>query len=266
MTTSLPSRESGELAAETSRRETRISYAQTNLRLYAQLLEARYSAADIDRVRAAYELSLHLFTGLYRGSGKPFLAHLVGTASVLASLRARAPVVAAGLLHAAYTQGEFGNGWGGVADEKRRRLREAVGPEAEELVRQYTLLAWNERTIPKIQHDVETLGSGAREVLLIRLANELEDHLDLGVLYCADAGRRREYARAMLDPSVDMAKRLGFPELADALGRVFTETLSADVPTGLRRRESSSFVVAPASYWLRWPVRLRRLLARLGRR
>ena len=40
------------------------------------------------------------FPGTYRGSGKPFLAHLVGTASVLASLRARTPVVVTGLLHA----------------------------------------------------------------------------------------------------------------------------------------------------------------------
>jgi hypothetical protein len=63
-----------------------------------------------------------------------------------------------------------------------------------------------------------------------------------------------------------MAKRLGFPELADAMGQVLAETLSADVPPELRRGEDSSFVVAPASHWLRWPVRLRRLLARLGRR
>ena len=254
------------MAAEMPRGVPRIRYSQTNLQLYAQLRETRYLPADIDCIRAAYELALLLFTGRYRGSGKPFLAHLVGTASVLASLHVRAPLVAAGLLHAAYAQGEFGNGWSGVAPEKRQRLQEAVGPEVEELVRQYTLLSWHDRTIPKIHHEIETLDSQERDVLLIRLANELEDHLDLGVLYCADAGQRREYVRASLYLSVDMAQRLGFPELADALSQAFTETLSEDVPTTLRRRESSSFLVAPASYWLRWPVRLRRLLARLKRR
>lgn len=245
---------------------TNRGFAQTNLQLYAELRKEQYSVPDIDSIRAAYELALPLFTGRFRGSGKPFLAHLVGTASILASLRVRAPLVAAGLLHAAYTQGEFGNGWGGVAPEKRRRLQEAVGPEAEELVRQYTLLSWNERTIPKIVLDLEALDSRARDVLLIRLANELEDHLDLGVLYCADADQRREYVRTSLYASVDMAKRLGYPSLAAALSQAFGETLSADVPPGLRRRESSSFVVAPASYWLRWPVRLRRLVALLKRR
>jgi (p)ppGpp synthase/HD superfamily hydrolase len=241
----------------------KASYAQTNLQLYADLRGAGYSAADIERIRAAYELALALFTGRYRGSGKPFLAHVVGTASILASLQARASIVAAGLLHAAYSQGEFGNGWSGTAPGKRERLRDAVGPEVEDLVGRYTRLRWQADTIPKIHERLEAMDSRERDVLLVRLANELEDHLDLGALYCADAGRRRDQASASLDLCVDMARRLGFPELATALAQAFTETLSADVPMALRRGDSGSFVVAPASYGLRWPVQLRRLLARL---
>jgi (p)ppGpp synthase/HD superfamily hydrolase len=239
----------------------KASYAQTNLQLYAELRAAEYSAAHIDCIRAAYELAMALFTGRYRGSGKPFLAHLVGTASILASMHVRAPVVAAGLLHAAYTQGDFGNGWSGASPEKRERLRVAVGAEVEDLIGRYRSLRWHSLTIPEIHDGLEALGPPEREVLLVRLANELEDHLDLGVLYCADAGRRRDHVRASLILCVDMAKRLGFPQLADALARAFRETLSADVPMALRREDSSSFVVAPASYRLRWPVRLRRLLA-----
>jgi (p)ppGpp synthase/HD superfamily hydrolase len=239
------------------------SYAQTNLQLYAELREAGYSAADIECIRVAYELALALFTGRYRGSGKPFLAHVVGTASILASIHARASIVAAGLLHAAYSQGEFGNGWSGAAPGKRERLRDAVGPEVEDLVSRYTSLRWQADTIPKIHERLEALDSRERDVLLVRLANELEDHLDLGALYCADAARRRDHVSTSLHLCVDMAKRLGSPELATALAQAFTETLSADVPMALRRGDSGSFVVAPASYALRWPVRLRRLLARL---
>src|SRR5436309_10586495 len=113
---------------------TKPSYAQTNLQLYAELRGGKYSAADITCIRAAYELAMVLFTGRYRGSGKPFLAHLVGTASILTSMQVRAPVVAAGLLHASYTQGEFGNGWSGTDPVKRERLRTAVGAEVEDLV------------------------------------------------------------------------------------------------------------------------------------
>lgn len=239
------------------------SYAQTNLQLYAELRQAGYSLGDTGDVHAAYELALSLFTGCYRGSGKPFLAHAVGTASILASLHARGPVVATGLLHAAYTHGDFGNGWRGAAPEKRKRLHDAVGLEIEDLVARYTALRWNARTIPEIRDHLDALGPLEQEVLLVRLANELEDHLELGVLYCADAGRRRDYIRSSLHLCVDMAQRLGFPQLADALAEAFRETLAAEVPTAFCRRESVSFVVAPASHRLRLTVRLRYLLARL---
>jgi (p)ppGpp synthase/HD superfamily hydrolase len=75
-------------------------YAQTNIQLYRQLDAEGYAAADVETVARAHEVALRLFPGIYRGSGKPFIAHLVGTASVLVSLRARNPVVITGLLHA----------------------------------------------------------------------------------------------------------------------------------------------------------------------
>jgi len=62
-------------------------FPQTNLQLYRHLAELGYAAADIASAGRAYELALELFPGTYRGSGKPFLAHLVGTAGI-AVLRA----------------------------------------------------------------------------------------------------------------------------------------------------------------------------------
>jgi len=238
-------------------------YAQTNLQLYAQMLGVAYPADAIDRVRAAYELALPLFTGAYRGSGKPFISHLVGTASILASVRARMPVVAAGLLHAAYTSGEFGTGWRGGAPWKRGRLVTAVGVEVEDLVTRYTALRWTAHTIPGIHDRLDAMDESERDVLLIRLANELEDHADLGVLYCSNADRRRTYVSSSLYRCVDMAARLGFPDLATALDGAFKETLSAAVPPAFRRAESESFLLAPASHGLHLAVQVRRILARL---
>jgi len=240
-----------------------VPYAQTNLQLYAQMLRAAYPENDVDRVRAAYEFALPLFAGAYRGSGKPFIAHLVGTASILVSIRARMPVVVAGLLHAAYASGEFGNGWHGKASWKRARLVDAVGAEVEDLVTAYTALRWNAQTIAVIHDRLETMDGRGRDVLLVRLANELEDHLDLGVLYCSNAERRRAYVGSSLYRCVDMAARLGFSELANALDAAFKEILSADVPAVFRRSETESFQLAPASHGLRLGIRLRRLLARL---
>src|SRR5258706_15670122 len=94
-------------------------FPQPNLQLYRPLAEVGYAAADIASAGRAYELALELFPGTYRGSGKPFLAHLVGTAGIVAGLRARPALIATGLLHAAYAHGEFGNCWGGLSGAQR---------------------------------------------------------------------------------------------------------------------------------------------------
>jgi hypothetical protein len=172
-------------------------------------------------------------------------------------------VVTAGLLHAAYAQGEFGDGWHGATPKARARLRSAVGPEAEDLVARYTAFGWAPSAIAGFDVRLDAMEPPEKEVLLMRLANELDDHLDLGVLYCADAERRRERVRSSLLPCVNIARRLGFPGLANSLSEAFQETLSAQIPSTLRGRASASFVVAPASHRLRSSVRLRRLLARL---
>ncbi len=86
------------------------SYAQTNIQLFNQLRQDGYSDADLILVRNAYELAMVLFTGRFQPSGKSFIAHVVGTASILAWLRLPAPVVAAGLLHNVYENGDFGDG------------------------------------------------------------------------------------------------------------------------------------------------------------
>ena len=64
-----------------------INFAQTNIQLLNQLHREGYSADDLHLVRVAYRFAMDLFSGQFRASGKTFIAHLVGTASVLGSLR-----------------------------------------------------------------------------------------------------------------------------------------------------------------------------------
>src|SRR5262245_11904038 len=73
--------------------------AQTNLQLYNQLLARGWTTNDLHHARAAYELAADLFSGQYRCSGKPFVAHLVGTASVAAAVGLPSELVLAALLH-----------------------------------------------------------------------------------------------------------------------------------------------------------------------
>src|SRR5687767_15961282 len=102
------------------------AYAQTNLQLYTQLRRAGYTAEQLVPVRAGYDLAMQLFSASFRGSGKPLLAHLVGTASILAAIGQSRDIVLAGLLHAAYALGDFGDGRFGVSEAKRERVRKAV--------------------------------------------------------------------------------------------------------------------------------------------
>lgn len=74
-------------------------YAQTNLQLFNQLRLNGYSNTELACIFNAYKLVVSLYTACFRPSGKTFIAHLVGTATILSFLRAPASVVAAGLLH-----------------------------------------------------------------------------------------------------------------------------------------------------------------------
>jgi (p)ppGpp synthase/HD superfamily hydrolase len=236
-------------------------YAQTNLQLYTQLRERGYTPEQLATVRAGYDLVMELCTASFRGSGKPLLAHLVGTASILASIDQPVTIVTAGLLHAAYALGDFGDGRLGMTEGKRQRVRAAVGHEIEDLVARYTAFDWNRNTIPGILQRVTALSSLERDVLVIRLANELEDHLDYGVLYCGNGEKRRDYIRSPLNQSVEMARKLGLDTLADALDRAFRETLAADLPAPLRNHgRDYTFVQPPASHSPRLKVAARRYL------
>lgn len=235
-------------------------YAQTNLQLYSQLRASGYSEPQLARVRAGYDLAMRLFTASFRGSGKPLLAHLVGTASILAAIHQRDVVAIAGLLHAAYALGDFGDGRLGMTDAKRARVRDAVGEEIEDLVARYTAFDWNRNTIPQIRERVHTLTPIERDVLVIRLANELEDHLDYGVLYCGNGEKRRDYIRSPLNQSVEMARALGLDVLAAELDRAFRETLAAELPPALRNPKDYTFVQRPASLAPRLKVAARQYL------
>jgi (p)ppGpp synthase/HD superfamily hydrolase len=238
-------------------------YAQTNIQLYRQLAELGYPSTDVSRVHRGHGLAMKLFTALFRGSGRPFLSHLVGTASVLASVRAPIEVVTAGLLHSAYSHGEFGNYWRGPDQAKRAQVAAAVGEEVEALVLGYTRLPWTVETIDALADTAAS--SEDRPILLMRLANEVDDHRDLGLLYVTEVERRREFIRTALHRCPDMAERLGYPALALELAHVLDETLSAEVPPWLQGPQDDAFLLAPASHIWRPAVVSRWVLAKLTR-
>lgn len=234
--------------------------AQTNIQLYNQMRRAGYDERDQQSVREAYDLATRLFTAKFRGSGKPLLAHLVGTASILCELRTRETLLSAAVVHAAYIFGEFGDGRPGMTPARREVVRRVVGSETEDLVARYHRLEWQPATVAAVYARLDSLSGDEREVLLVRLANELEDHLDLGVLYCRNASKRRDVIESSLRLCIEMAARIGQPSLAAELERVFDEVRASDVPDILRHPRDYTYLLAPASMMPRPGVTVRRLL------
>lgn len=226
-------------------------YAQTNLQLFNQLRQCGYSASDMEQVVAAYGLAMELFGGHFRPNGKPFVCHLVGTASVLAGLRAPMPVVICGLLHAVYTHGQFSGGRKGPSPRKRARVREAAGERSEELLHAYTLLPWNAEAIRDFHGRMADLSANQRAVILARLANELEDHLDFGMAYCGKTSSKS--LAAVRIELLALALNLGSDSFADELALAIDAQTAANIPAALCRKDRASFSVSRPS----WLARLR---------
>jgi hypothetical protein len=233
-------------------------YAQTLVQLAARMRHHQYADGDVARVAAAHELATGLFSGWYRPSGDPLLAHLVGVASVLVELRRPVDAVMGGLLHAAYPNGDFG-GVPGATERNRARVREVVGAEAERYVHGFAATGWNEKSVSRIHGSLPTLDGVDREVVTIRLANVLDDCLDRPYL----KGAAAQYDRALLSVwplIVEMAEKLGHGTLASELRRRRDPGELPALPG-----HDGVFHVAPASYRLGWGIALRRMLRPAGR-
>jgi hypothetical protein len=231
--------------------------AQTNLQLYDQLVAHGWSDAALADVRRAYELATELFAGQLRPSGKTFVAHTVGTASALAAADARPDLVRAGLLHAAYTHGEFGDGRRGVSRSKRAAVRKVVGPVVEQLVADYTALGYTQAVVDDWTRRASALSAADRDQVVLRLANEVDDHADLGLRFC-DRGPAALSSDATFAALGDLAEEIGEPVLAELIRHASMAERDTPVPAVLRSEATRSWTVAPRSYRLRLGIAVRR--------
>jgi len=236
------------------------SYAQTNIQLYNQLQAAGYQEADLALVRDAYRLSTELFGGHFRPTGKVFVAHLVGTASILAHLGSPPRTVAAGLLHSAHTHGTFRDPRWGPTATKRRKVRAAVGDEVEAIVARYAVFAWGREAVVSLADRLDDLTAEDREVLLIRLANELEDHLDSGMLY-SRKDKAKKLGRSGTVAAVRLAKEVGGADFGTELEMAYARSRNGGVPAVFQAVETVSYATHASPH-----TRVYRSLSRIARR
>ena len=200
-----------------------MKYAQTNLQLYTQLGKAQYSNIEIVAAEKSYNFAMEIFSGQFRPTMKPFVCHLVGTASILVSLQEPIVTVLAGLLHASYSHGDFGDGTRGFTTEKQKSLRAIIGEESEKLIAEYTGKNWNVEMIRNLQAEIREKNDIAYAILTIRLAGILEDSLDLGFEYSQKRkkfGNGGDSSLQLFQLAGEIAHKLGYHELAWELEHV----------------------------------------------
>ena len=200
------------------------SIAQTNLQLYNQMLAQGRSVEELARAKSAYDLACLIYSAHYQADGKPFVAHTVGVASILCHLGLPSEVIAFGLVHNIYGNGDFGDGrQHRSTPARRRRVREAVGPEVEALVHRFRHFRITGKTIDRIETELDSYGDFERYLVLTDLADHLEKYVDDGVLYFGDSAWVTDEVTLYGDRMVLMAERLGQPRLAEMLRQGFTE-------------------------------------------
>jgi hypothetical protein len=232
--------------------------AQTNVQLYGQLVAAGFSSDDLRGVRDAYALATRLFAGQMRPEGRPFLCHVVGVASVLCIAEAPHTTVVAGLLHSAYSHGDFGLGPGQVSNAARNWLRSRVGTETEALLASYASCSWNRATVHRLVANPPAPDSELRLVALIRLADSVEEALDGGIRLSHKTSNPNRDIRGA--DFAALGNALGYPELGAACERLLDSPEDATDTAALRTEHAGSYILGPSSWREKTLPRARRLL------
>jgi hypothetical protein len=207
-----------------------LHIAQTIVQLLDQLDTIGYEPEALLKVRDAYMVAAQLFAESFRGSGRPFLAHLVGTASILAAYGANPALIAASLHHASYAHGRFPEEIRGVA-AMRRWLRRRVGDMVEGLV-----LAYSTLDPQAVEPDrLDDMPIAAAQAVLIRMANAIEDRQGDHNYFDSSAwlSESNDLVQRSMPVFAAVADRLGYGAmtaiLQDACARAKTDRPKASV-------------------------------------
>ena len=120
-----------------------------------------------------------------------------------------------------------------MTSRRRERLRLVLGREAESLVARYTDYDWSR--VP------DQMEEGDRPVIWMRIANEVDDCSDRGLLYAGP--RKRQSGEDRIARFAGAACELKMPKLAEELQAAFAHN-QGTLPEGLRASRDGSFTIA----------------------
>lgn len=155
---------------------------QTNLQLYQLLSDKGFGENDVDRIRAAYGITIESFSDSFRADQRHFTSHLIGTAGALAKWNQPIELIGAGLLHSIYLFGHFRDGEKGTTPRRRKWLNGVVGQDIETIVYRYSNANWSDKDFQACV-DKSAADQQTRELFILKLA-DFYDELDSGGAMC----------------------------------------------------------------------------------
>jgi GT2 family glycosyltransferase len=236
--------------AERMRSMAASELAQSRSGLLDLAIARGYSTSEIAEIAQAFVVAQRLFDGIYRPCGRPFLDHVVGTASVLVRYDFLPRVVSAGLLHAAYSHAKPHPGG---PEATLRAVAEALGGDGgalERRVRAYTDRDAPAAALAGIGEELDAAAPAAAdplsalsifdaEILAIEAANEIDMHLSGEFRY---SGRADELAADKLPRIEAVCRALGVGGMYETLMRARATTTPA--PEALQTQILASYRLA----------------------
>ncbi len=198
-------------------------FAQNYPQLMNQAMDAGYSRHQLTELGQAFRFALDFTDGVYRAQGVPLINHVTSTASIVMAEKQEPELVMIALLHAAYVIHLFDDSTRSHnLVSRRQEIRTRFGHTVEDLLYRYGTMEWYEISkIRKYLDEIDRLEPETRALLTIRLANELDDHLDDAMDFAAEkrGARTRPEFLALCR---DLARALQLDTIADELDRLTT--------------------------------------------
>ncbi len=216
-------------------------FAQTWPQLVQQLRRQNWTVQEIERVKRCHEVGRHLANGLYRACGKPFVAHLIGTASILAAYGAPPILVESAVVHAPYDPVIARDRGSSAANAFIQR----VGANVDRVLRKFVLRDFRELPPPETDEQLAFYRVDDACVLIMRVANEIEEYLDGSNAMTV----RRDPADDLLAHARKVLPALGFAGLLEAFERaiLLNEALVGSLPDSLADHRKQSYRLREAS-------------------
>jgi hypothetical protein len=135
-----------------------------------------YDAGDIEKIKSAHWTALMLANGGYRPCARPFISHLIGSASVLAHYGFETRLIQSALLHAAYTHAPVAETPQAAIAAVMRALS-GGGPMIERMVRAYSVRAGRWRRLAELADWQDAAVMAEIDIALLAMANDIDLHL-----------------------------------------------------------------------------------------